>query len=193
MLIVGGTSLTVYPAAGLIRYYRGNKLVLINRDETPYDGYANLIFRDPSARYWGQSDTMTRAEFSAWCSSVRLLDGATGSMLRAAGMRRASALKAGFFRTRSLCLTCSAPIPPPGSDVIYAPTFGANRVLLGHHDLQHEVSALNRDLVQLSREAVGTNALLAGDMATTGQPSLRATTTRMPHFWKFTVNRPKRF
>ena len=47
VLIVGGTSLTVYPAAGLIRYYRGNKLVLINRDETPYDTYANLIFRDP--------------------------------------------------------------------------------------------------------------------------------------------------
>lgn len=80
-----------------------------------------------------------------------------------------------------------------GSDVIYAPTFGANRVLLSHHDLQNEVSALNRDLVQLSREAVGTNALLAGDMTTTGQPSLRATTTRMPHFWKFTANRPKRF
>ena len=47
MLIVGGTSLTVYPAAGLIRYYGGSKLVLINRDETPYDSYANLIFRDP--------------------------------------------------------------------------------------------------------------------------------------------------
>ena len=43
VLIVGGTSLTVYPAAGLIRYYRGKKLVLINRDETPYDGYANLV------------------------------------------------------------------------------------------------------------------------------------------------------
>ena len=47
VLIVGGTSLTVYPAAGLIRYYGGNKLVLINRDETQYDSYANLIFRDP--------------------------------------------------------------------------------------------------------------------------------------------------
>ena len=44
LLIVAGTSLTVYPAAGLIRYYRGNRLVLINRDETPYDGYANLVF-----------------------------------------------------------------------------------------------------------------------------------------------------
>lgn len=47
VLIVGGTSLTVYPAAGLIQYYRGQRLVLINRDETPYDSYANLIFRDP--------------------------------------------------------------------------------------------------------------------------------------------------
>ena len=57
-----------------------------------------------------------------------------------------------------------------GSEIIYAPTFGANRVLLGHHDLQREVQALNRDLVQLGREAVGTSALLAGDMTTTGQP-----------------------
>lgn len=46
LMIVGGTSLTVYPAAGLLRYYKGNKLVLINRDETPYDGSADLIFRD---------------------------------------------------------------------------------------------------------------------------------------------------
>ena len=44
LLIVAGTSLTVYPAAGLVNYYRGNRLVLINRDETPYDGYANLVF-----------------------------------------------------------------------------------------------------------------------------------------------------
>ena len=54
VLIVGGTSLTVYPAAGLIRYYDGNRLVLINRDETPYDGYANLIFREPIGQVLGQ-------------------------------------------------------------------------------------------------------------------------------------------
>ena len=46
LLIVGGTSLTVYPAAGLINYYRGHRLVLINRDETPYDSYADLVFHD---------------------------------------------------------------------------------------------------------------------------------------------------
>ena len=46
MLIVGGTSLVVYPAAGLINYYRGNKLVLINRDATPYDRRADLVIHD---------------------------------------------------------------------------------------------------------------------------------------------------
>lgn len=42
-LIVGGTSLSVYPAAGLIRYYQGDKLVLINKTDTAYDGKANLL------------------------------------------------------------------------------------------------------------------------------------------------------
>lgn len=46
VLIVGGTSLVVYPAAGLIQYYKGNKLVLINKSSTPYDGSANLVFHD---------------------------------------------------------------------------------------------------------------------------------------------------
>ena len=54
LLIVAGTSLTVYPAAGLIRYYRGNRLVLINRDETPYDGYANLIFHTSLGEIFSQ-------------------------------------------------------------------------------------------------------------------------------------------
>lgn len=43
ILIVGGTSLVVYPAAGLVDYYRGRKLVLINRDTTPMDRRANLL------------------------------------------------------------------------------------------------------------------------------------------------------
>lgn len=43
LLIVGGTSLNVYPAAGLIRYYRGKHLVLINLSPTPYDSSADLL------------------------------------------------------------------------------------------------------------------------------------------------------
>ena len=54
VLIVGGTSLTVYPAAGLIRYYRGKKLVLINRDETPYDTYANLVLHESLGEVFSQ-------------------------------------------------------------------------------------------------------------------------------------------
>ncbi len=43
VLIIGGTSLTVYPAAGLIDYYKGNKLVLINKSVTPMDSRADLV------------------------------------------------------------------------------------------------------------------------------------------------------
>ena len=43
LLLVLGTSLTVYPAAGFIRYYQGKRLVLINRDATPYDSQADLV------------------------------------------------------------------------------------------------------------------------------------------------------
>lgn len=46
MLIVAGTSLTVQPAAGLINFYKGKKLVLINKDETLYDSKANLVIND---------------------------------------------------------------------------------------------------------------------------------------------------
>lgn len=46
MLIVAGTSLTVYPAAGLVRYFRGKHLVLINRDATPMDSECDLVIHD---------------------------------------------------------------------------------------------------------------------------------------------------
>lgn len=46
VLIIGGTSLNVYPAAGFINYYHGNKLVLINKSSTPYDSHADLLIHD---------------------------------------------------------------------------------------------------------------------------------------------------
>ncbi len=45
-LIIGGTSLVVYPAAGFVRYFRGNHLVLINKQETTYDSHADLVIHD---------------------------------------------------------------------------------------------------------------------------------------------------
>ena len=54
LLIVAGTSLTVYPAAGLIEYYRGDRLVLINRDPTPYDSRADLVIHDTLGSVFSQ-------------------------------------------------------------------------------------------------------------------------------------------
>ncbi len=54
VLIVGGTSLMVYPAAGLIDYYRGNKLVLINKSETARDAHANLVISRPIGQVLGE-------------------------------------------------------------------------------------------------------------------------------------------
>lgn len=54
LLIVGGTSLTVYPAAGLLRYYGGDRLVLINRDETPYDNEASLVLHESLGEVFSQ-------------------------------------------------------------------------------------------------------------------------------------------
>jgi NAD-dependent deacetylase len=55
VLIVGGTSLNVYPAAGLITNYRGNKLILINKSETSYDYRANLIIRESIGQTLGEA------------------------------------------------------------------------------------------------------------------------------------------
>ena len=54
VLIVGGTSLNVYPAAGLINYYRGSKLALVNLSETPYDSYADLVIHDRIGQVFSQ-------------------------------------------------------------------------------------------------------------------------------------------
>ena len=53
ILIIGGTSLVVYPAAGLIDYYRGNKLVLINKAATSRDSQADLVISDPIGEVLG--------------------------------------------------------------------------------------------------------------------------------------------
>ena len=54
LLIVGGTSLTVYPASGLINYFRGKNLVLINRDTTPFDNRADLVINESLGKVFGE-------------------------------------------------------------------------------------------------------------------------------------------
>ena len=54
LLIIGGTSLAVYPAAGLIRYFRGKHVVLVNRGATPYDDEADLVIREKIGQVFSQ-------------------------------------------------------------------------------------------------------------------------------------------
>ena len=54
LLIIGGTSLAVYPAAGLLQYFRGSHLVLINKSETPYDSMADLVIREPIGKVFSE-------------------------------------------------------------------------------------------------------------------------------------------
>ena len=54
VLIIGGTSLNVYPAAGLINYYKGDKLVLVNLSETPCDNYADLVIHEKIGEVFSQ-------------------------------------------------------------------------------------------------------------------------------------------
>lgn len=54
VLIIGGTSLGVYPAAGLINYYKGDKLVLINKSSTPFDANADLLINDSLGNVFGK-------------------------------------------------------------------------------------------------------------------------------------------
>jgi NAD-dependent deacetylase len=55
-MIIAGTSLTVYPAAGLVHYFRGKHLVLINRDVTPMDDQATLVIHDSIGKVFSQLD-----------------------------------------------------------------------------------------------------------------------------------------
>ena len=114
---------------------------------------------------------MNREAFQTWTSGrIRLLDGATGSNLRAAGMP-AGVCSEDWIRSHPDVLQAlQRAYVDAGSEIVLAPTFGANRALLAHHGLEREVEPLNRALVARSREAVGTDALIAGDITTTGEP-----------------------
>ena len=60
LLIVAGTSLVVYPAAGLIDYYAGERLVLMNATPTPYDSRADLIVREPVGQVFQELERLGR-------------------------------------------------------------------------------------------------------------------------------------
>ena len=114
---------------------------------------------------------MNREEFAALCSTrPLLLDGATGSNLMKRGMPRGVCTELWIDAHPEILLDLQREYVAAGSDIIYAPTFSANRHTLQREGLGDQVSDLNRRLVALSRQAAGGKALVAGDMTTTGIP-----------------------
>lgn len=112
---------------------------------------------------------MTKAEFFALKKPI-LLDGATGSNLMARGLPRGACTEAWVLEHPQVLLELQRAYVAAGTQILYAPTFSANRHSLKHFGLEHEVREMNRRLVALSREAADGRALVAGDLTTTGVP-----------------------
>lgn len=112
---------------------------------------------------------MTREEFKQLTSSAVLLDGATGSNLMKAGMPRGVCTEAWILEHKDVIQTLQSDYVKAGSRILYAPTFGANRLSLSQHGLEEEIDRLNRTLVSYTREAALGQAYVAGDITTTGK------------------------
>ncbi len=115
---------------------------------------------------------MNRTEFQSWTKNhIRLMDGATGSNLMKAGMPRGVCTEQWVLEHPDAITALQRAYAAAGSDMVYAPTFCANRIALSGYGLQGDVSRINRELVALSRKAAGSGVLVAGDMTTTGKPA----------------------
>lgn len=103
---------------------------------------------------------------------VVLLDGATGSNLMKAGMPRGSCTERWILEHPQVLTALQQAYVHAGSQIVYAPTFTGSERYLSQHGLEDRLEEINAKLVALSREAVGTAALVAGDMTTTGRADL---------------------
>lgn len=113
---------------------------------------------------------MTRQEFLEKAKEhVILLDGATGSNLRKAGMPVGISSEEWVLKNPEVLQELQRAYVEAGSEIVYAPTFAANRISLKNFGLEDKAPELNTRLVKISREAVGNKALVAGDLTTTGQ------------------------
>ena len=113
---------------------------------------------------------MTRQEFDELTKKgVVLLDGATGSNLRKAGMPVGISSEQWVLENPRVLQELQSAYVEAGSQIVYAPTFAANRISLRNFDLQDRIVELNTKLVKISRDGVGSRALVAGDLTTTGQ------------------------
>lgn len=112
---------------------------------------------------------MTRQEFQKMASErILILDGATGSNLLKRGMPYGVCTELWVTEHPKIMKGLQEEYIAAGSDIVYAPTFSGNRIKLAEYGLLDRMEELNKRLVEISREAAGDQALVAGDLTMTG-------------------------
>lgn len=113
---------------------------------------------------------MTKQEFAAFCDNRFVyLDGATGSNLQKKGMPPGVCPEKWILEHGDALIELQQDFVAAGTNIVYAPTFTANRVKLAEYGLEHDIEQINKELVALSKKAVDGKALVAGDITMTGR------------------------
>lgn len=113
---------------------------------------------------------MKKEEFMQLAKSrVIMLDGATGSNMQAAGMPKGCCTEHWIYEHKDAIQSLQRAYIDAGSDIIYAPTFGGNRLSLAKHGFADQVWTLNKSLVQYAKEVAKGRAWVAGNITTTGK------------------------
>lgn len=113
---------------------------------------------------------MTREELNALIADGPvILDGATGTNLMEKGMPMGVCPEAWILDNKEIMIDLQKRYVEAGTQILYAPTFTANRIKLEEYDLSDRLEQMNRDLVKISKEAAGGKAYVAGDMTMTGK------------------------
>ena len=112
---------------------------------------------------------MTREEFRTFVQSRPIiLDGATGTNLQKAGMPVGVCPEQWILENPEVLVRLQEAYVEAGTDILFAPTFTANRIKLEEYGLAGELASMNRELVALSKRAAGGRAYVAGDLTMTG-------------------------
>ncbi|MGN0464877.1 MAG: homocysteine S-methyltransferase family protein [Lachnospiraceae bacterium] len=113
---------------------------------------------------------MTRNELKQMIKKHPIfLDGATGSNLQKAGMPTGVCPELWIIEHREILIKLQRDFKKAGTNIVYAPTFSGNSIKLAEYGLENRLDEINKTLVQISREAVGSDCLVAGDMTMTGE------------------------
>ena len=116
---------------------------------------------------------MTKKEFQNLAKQRPIiLDGATGANLMKAGMPRGVCTEQWICENPKPLQELQRAYEKAGSQVVYAPTFSANRISLKNYGLENQVAELNKALIEISRTAVGSQVLVAGDLTTAGKQEI---------------------